>query len=452
MAPLIPAQNNYQSPFKDKPTPTQAPASPKITPVTGEMTVVDNYNVTKPVMGRNTTNIPTSQIQKNLGIATDNIYGNETSQAVMNFQRENNLTQDGIFGPQTERAYLNKFQGGPGILGTNNVHKEAAKNSNILDQYLKFGIANPNGVKNEDKLIEKTTVAGTSDDPYIKALDSISQRSSEGTKRLIANIQANRLRSQNKLTESYDRYKSGLQLLGIQTNRAESTPDILTGQLKQADNEFMGKLADLDAEENKALMDAENARAENDFKTLKERMDYVRQVRKDQADTLKEYNDMIQNSSKMAAAQIDTKLAKEMFTTIQKIADPTQKEAFIQAVASKFGISPLAVVASLEDIVRTTQKEDIALAKSTNSGKSTTVGITKEMISKGEKKLNATRGEDNYVDPYVYKDAYDDWIDKGGTIKTFLSTYPPEKYVNPTATNLPKELMPKAKTTGRDNF
>jgi len=45
-----------------------------------------------------------------------------------------------------------------------------------------------------------------------------------------------------------------------------------------------------------------------------------------------------------------------------------------------------------------------------------------------------------------------DWIDKGGTIKTFLSTYPPEKYVNPTATNLPKELMPKAKTTGRDNF
>lgn len=454
MAPLIPAQNNYQSPFKDKPTPvpTSTPTTPNVAPVTGEMTVVDNYNVTKPALGKNITRVPTAQIQKNLGITADNNYGPMTTQAVIDFQAKNGLKTDGIFGPQTERAYLNQFSGGPGIISTNNVHKEALKNSNILDQYLKFGIANPNGVKNEDKLIEKTTVAGTSEDPYIKALDSISERSSESTKRLIANIQANRLRSQNKLTESYDRYKRGLQLLGIQTNRAESTPDILTGQLKEADNQYMGKLADLDAEENKALMDAENARAENDFKTLKERMDYVRQVRKDQADTLKEYNDMIQNSSKMAAAQIDTKLAKEMFTTIQKIVDPVQKEAFIQAVASKFNISPLAVVASLEDIVRTTQKEDIALAKSTNSGKSTTVGITKEMISKGEKKLNATRGEDNYVDPYVYKDAYDDWIDKGGTIKTFLSTYPPEKYVNPTAINLPKELMPKAKTTGRDNF
>lgn len=452
MAPLIPAQNNYPSPIKDKPTPTTPPVSPQVKPVTGEMTIVDDYNVTKPALGKNVTSVPTAQIQKNLGITADNNYGPMTTQAVIDFQAKNGLKTDGIFGPQTERAYLNQFSGGPGIISTGEVHKDAAKNSNILDQYLKFGIANPNGNKEEDKLKDRTT-AGTEQDPYLKALDSMASRASESTNRLIANIQANRLRSQTKLTESFDRYKSGLQLLGIQTNRAQSTPDILVGQLKQADNEYMSKLADLDSEENKALMDAENARAENDFKTLKERMDYVRQVRKDQADTLKEYNDKIMQSSKLAEAQIDTRLAKEMFTTIQKITDPAQKEQFIEAVANKFGISPLAVVSSLEQIVRSTQKEDIALAKSMKSESSTTTGITKEQIALGEQKLNATRGEeDGHVDPYVYKEAYDGWIENGGTLKTFLSTYPPANYVNPAATNLPPYLMPKTKTTGRDDF
>lgn len=62
--------------------------------------------------GYNSTNVATTDIQKNFGLATDGIYGNQTTQAVKNFQLANGLTGDGIFGANTLAAYNTKFGNG----------------------------------------------------------------------------------------------------------------------------------------------------------------------------------------------------------------------------------------------------------------------------------------------------------------------------------------------------
>jgi len=64
--------------------------------------------------------------------------------------------------------------------------------------------------------------------------------------------------------------------------------------------------------------------------------------------------------------------------------------------------------------------------------------------------LNASRGADHYVDPSVYQKLYDAWLGNGGLPQDFLRAYPPEYYVNPANTWLPKILMPKKPADSTD--
>lgn len=79
-----------------------------------------------------------------------------------------------------------------------------------------------------------------------------------------------------------------------------------------------------------------------------------------------------------------------------------------------------------------------------------TTNTTKNIIASGEAKLNAARGADGWTDPYLYKEAYDSWVnDKMGTAAQFLTKFPPKNYVNPKATFLPTYLQNKpAKAAG----
>lgn len=61
--------------------------------------------------------------------------------------------------------------------------------------------------------------------------------------------------------------------------------------------------------------------------------------------------------------------------------------------------------------------------------------------------LEASRGEDHHVDPTVYQQLYQAWVNHGGLLKDFLAKYPPKLYVNPDNTWLPSFLMP-AKPAG----
>jgi hypothetical protein len=56
--------------------------------------------------------------------------------------------------------------------------------------------------------------------------------------------------------------------------------------------------------------------------------------------------------------------------------------------------------------------------------------------------LEASRGDDGYVDPAIYQKLYKLWISNGGLLKDFLLKYPPKDYVNPENTWLPPFLLP----------
>jgi len=78
-------------------------------------------------------------------------------------------------------------------------------------------------------------------------------------------------------------------------------------------------------------------------------------------------------------------------------------------------------------------------------------------VAQGNQILNEHRGTDGYVDPYVYQQMYNAWVNPGngqagGTPQGFAKLYPPDKNVNPASNAMfPAYLQNKSKaaTPGR---
>lgn len=94
----------------------------------------------------------------------------------------------------------------------------------------------------------------------------------------------------------------------------------------------------------------------------------------------------------------------------------------------------------------------------TKTYKSGSLEYTDADISDAEKTLQASKkvgseADGKYVDPTVYQQAYNEWVNNGGLAKDFLSKFAPNNYVNPENVDLPqylrstKKAVPK--TTGR---
>jgi hypothetical protein len=73
--------------------------------------------------------------------------------------------------------------------------------------------------------------------------------------------------------------------------------------------------------------------------------------------------------------------------------------------------------------------------------------FTGEDISGLETGFNQNRGSDGYINPDIYKAAYDQWIQLGGLGKDFITKFPPKNYVNPANTTLPPVLRNTTKAT-----
>jgi hypothetical protein len=74
--------------------------------------------------------------------------------------------------------------------------------------------------------------------------------------------------------------------------------------------------------------------------------------------------------------------------------------------------------------------------------KSGTLVYTASDRSDDSKALEASRGEDGYVDPSLYQKLSQEWVKAGGSISDFVKDYPPKNYVNPANTWLPAYLRP----------
>jgi len=329
-----------------------------------------------------------------------------------------------------------------------------------------------------------STTSGTSTDPYIQSLNNIASSSNASTQLLVQSILGAKNTQQNQVNQQYAAYKQGLQLLGIEHNAAESTPDLLMSQVNQAEDQHQQKLQTIQSNTAKALATAQTAQENNDFKTLTEQMAYVKELNAQKVAELKAYQ-----TSLTTAPKIDTSIATQIYPTLKTL-DPADQEAFLQAVSQKYNIPLGPLVSALATVDATQTKaaaaattaaskaqqagiltvteaktlglpygttvaaaQKMGIVPTTKSTKGSGAGtLTKEQIAAGEAKFAAAKGSDGFVDPALYQSAYQSWTKNGGTTAAFIKAYPPKDYVNPAATTLPSYLMPpktKASSSAR---
>lgn len=226
------------------------------------------------------------------------------------------------------------------VVGSGSANMEFSNYSGELSNALS-SITQPSNQQNTGPEITTENVGQL--DPYGRMLDSLSQSSNASTKALISSIQASRMNKANSVNAQYDNYKRGLQLLGIQHNDAQSTPDLLMGHIQQAENEQYAKIDALDREEKKLIMDAETAQKKDDLATLKEKMDRVKAIKEEKNQALKDIADQLNTENSIAEDE-----AHRIYDQLQKL-DDADKEIFLQEVAKKYKIPLIALVTAIAD-------------------------------------------------------------------------------------------------------
>lgn len=464
------------------------------------------------MQGSNISSTSTSDIQTKLGggLVVDNKYGPKTTAAVQAFQTANGLKSDGIFGPITEAAFNKQYNtAAPAsnlIVTAGSAQAKFSQNSSDLSAALaKFGTTQTsNNNTNKPPKIEKDPilnddVSGTTSDPYIQQLDTMASRSNDSTNALIQNIKAIKTRQANAIDAQYNNYKSGLQLLGIQTNAAQVTPDLLMSHINEAETEHQQKLSDLDNEEVKALADAETAKENNDFKTLATKMDYVKGIQKEKTDALRSYQEALTTQAKGIQEQGDATakvIAPDIYTTLQTL-DPADQESFLVSISKKFNIPLTSLITALvpekeaadkaaakkedadNELLSPTEAATLGVPYGTTKAEATKKGITpsrykpdsgnisdtkaeKNEIAQGKNVLKTGKlpdgtvvgngqGSDGYYDPGVYNKLFELWT---GTPKDFIAKYPIVGSINPLSyKKLPdalQKLLPKSETDNED--
>lgn len=343
-----------------------------------------------------------------------------------------------------------------------------------------------------------TTTTPDASDPYVQTLNQISSNSNASTQMLVNSILTAKTQQSNAADKQYTAYKQGLQLLGIEHNAAQSTPDLLAGQVNAAEDEHQQKLQTIQSNTAKALATAQTAQENNDFKTLNAQMAYVKELNTEKVQALKDYQTSLTTQPKIAAD-----VAHNVYTTMQTL-DPADQEAFIQQVSQQYGLPLGTLVTALTDeqakvttaatkattaqatadaktvlspaeaktlgvpygtTTAEAQKMGIVPATGKTGKAASTASITKEMIANMQSRLtdetpvDPTTGKPDpsstysvskggYVDPYAYQSAYQQWAQAGGTTKAFLTAFPPSDYVSTSfvsqaPSSYPSYLLPK---------
>lgn len=267
----------------------------------------------------------------------------------------------------------------------------------------------------------------TYSDPMTQMLDRQMQLSDLGTQQLISGIQAKRQQRENEMKNEAELYKSGLQLLGVQGTGAQSSPDLLQGQITGVNNQLYQRLSNLDREESMAILDATRAKEDNNIQLLKERMNYIKEIKREKQDALKQMYEQLSYQTKIS----DIKAA-EIFDVLNTL-DESQKEEFLRSVAESYGIPVGSLVSALgrEKLIR--EEGAIDLAKKKKSLYSSGSGTG----SSGGKNYTATNIPDDILNS-IRDDisTYDDL-----TIDELIGAYPEvsSSYLNSLYNQLKKD-------------
>ncbi len=392
-------------------------------------------------------------------------------QAALNRQNEGKtgwspINVDGVFGPKTQAATT--FAGPPKnnlITTGTNPAKDFAQNSQYINSEIqnKGNTTNTANTTNASTDTTKTNPDGSRydspdlnySDPYTQMLDKISATSDKATQNLISTIKANKANQMRTINEDTDRLKSGLMSLGLSTGNINFTPDLVYGGIAQAENARMSKLMQLDRDEATALLEAQQASENKQFDVLKDRVAYLKSIKKSRLDILKEDYDTMATETKISDIQ-----AHQIYEPMQKM-NATDKKAYLEAVSKKYGIPFSSLVTSLADEKATREEDAVDLqnkkriagggGKGSTASKASLKKAGTNILVTGKdsegKKIGNPKGADGYVDPYVYMALFEDWP---GTSAEFLTAFP-VKNVNPKSySKLPEAIRPKTtKASGR---
>ena len=352
------------------------------------------------------------------------------------------LKVDSKYGPLTKAAL--EFKPNKIIVTGTKPEQQFAQNSQYINQQIQ-NTATGNTptqpqVQPDGSTIE-SPLAGMENysDPYTQMLDKIGATSDKATQNLIATIKAQKANRMNTINQETDRLKSGLMSLGLSTENINFTPDLVYGSIAQAENARTDKLMELDRNEATALLEAQQASENKDFALLKDRVDYIKSIKKSRTDLLKESYDTMATESKIGEIQ-----AFQIYDELQKLPSEKSKLSFLQQIASKFNIPLSALTSQVSEITRdraekakkgTTEKVTVAEA-------SAEIKANLKPISEG-----GVLGEDGYMSPQQWLALRDKWTELNLTKTSFETLF--KRYLNPESYKMAGYTSPK--DTGGDD-
>ncbi len=122
----------------------------------------------------------------------------------------------------------------------------------------------------------------------------------------------------------------------------------------------------------------------------------------------------------------------DTLTTAAKNGAPASILKAIDAAVKVEGATPADIIAAAGPYYQD-KTTGTGSSKVVSSG---TLQLSQGDIDEGVQKLNASRGPDGYVDPFVYSDMFTFWTQNGGDIIDFFKYYPVKNYVNPEAATI----------------
>lgn len=184
----------------------------------------------------------------------------------------------------------------------------------------------------------KSTLAG---------FDAMSKRMDTSSQNLLGSISQTYSQRRADQAESDRKYERGLEVLGIKSGMARYSPQESLGLLNEAEKSANKKLRDIDSEETKARIDAENAKATNDYKTFTDRVNLIKDLRQQKAQALKDLHDEASRPYKLLKEQTDAMegLGGSIYESIQGLSGDAKANA-VKKIADEFNVPIQAVVSA----------------------------------------------------------------------------------------------------------
>ncbi len=188
-----------------------------------------------------------------------------------------------------------------------------------------------------------TTPPAAGADPIISGLQTLQTNADAVTKSMIASTMAQYQNQKNTAEKQGENYRLGLESLGIKTGAAQTTPDILSGHIQAAANDTLAKISSINNDMNKALLDIQSAKAENDFKRIQMATDRYQQLEKNKRDAITAMHDDILFGQKQL-----TYSAPALLESFNTLTSDTDKTNYINEIAKRDGVSPMDVIAAIK--------------------------------------------------------------------------------------------------------